>query len=316
MGIRDNVEQLRARLHDRAQYPGQGAVLFVDLEHQATSRAYLPAEVLRNFLGGRGANMALLYNLLDEAHDALDPEVPLIFGAGTLTGEMPSATRGNFTSRSPESRAILDASAGDYFPAFVKRHGYDHIVLYGRARQWTLLKICHDEVEFVDATMLEDPLQAEALYEKVAARGGTNQAEALQRDRPWLTDEEAREQVVKNYEEQAALNRILVTHNAPAPGEPPMREGDVRVEPGRGLQTAEQVTGRDGGIESGAAGRGAREDEPERGREPAPSPSPRIRVRHLPRVEPAAASVNARGRAHGVRWARRGDPRRERAGDR
>ena len=152
MGIRDNVEQLRARLHDRAQYPGQGAVLFVDLEHQATSRAYLPAEVLRNFLGGRGANMALLYNLLDEAHDALDPEVPLIFGAGTLTGEMPSATRGNFTSRSPESRAILDASAGDYFPAFVKRHGYDHIVLYGRARQWTLLKICHDEVEFVDAT--------------------------------------------------------------------------------------------------------------------------------------------------------------------
>ena len=112
------------------------------------------------------------------------------------------------------------------------------------------------QVEFVDATMLEDPLQAEALYEKVAARGGTNQAEALQRDRPWLTDEEAREQVVKNYEEQAALNRILVTHNTPAPGEPPMREGDVRVEPGRGLQTAEQVTGRDGGIESGATRRG------------------------------------------------------------
>ena len=34
----------------------------------------------------------LLYNLLDESRDALDPEVPLIFGAGTLTGcGIPSA---------------------------------------------------------------------------------------------------------------------------------------------------------------------------------------------------------------------------------
>ncbi len=151
MSIRDKVEQLCERLHDSPQHPGQGAVLFVDLEHRSTRRAYLPIEVLRSFLGGRGANMALLYNLLEEERDALDPDVPLIFGAGVLTSEMPSATRGNFTSRSPESRAILDASAGDYFPAFVKRHGYDHIVLYGRAAQWTLLKISHEQVEFLDA---------------------------------------------------------------------------------------------------------------------------------------------------------------------
>lgn len=111
-------------------------------------------------------------------------------------------------------------------------------------------------VEFADGTMLEDPLQEETLYEKRAARGATNQAEALQREKPHLTLDEAREVVVKNFQEQAELNRILVTHNTPAPGEPPMREGDVRVEPGRGLQTAEQVTGRDGGIESGATRRG------------------------------------------------------------
>ena len=72
----------------------------------------------------------------------------MIFGAGTLTGSMPSATRGNFTSRSPDSYAFLDASAGDYFPAFTKRLGYDHIVLYGLAAQWTLLKISHDAIEF------------------------------------------------------------------------------------------------------------------------------------------------------------------------
>lgn len=152
MGIRDNVERLLQRMHETPQYLTQGAVLFVDLERRETRRAYLPAGVMRNFLGGRGANMVLLYNLLQEEKDALDPEVPLIFGAGVLTSNMPSATRGNFTSRSPDSYAILDANGGDYFPAFVKRHGYDHVVLYGRAAQWTLLRIAHDKVDFLDAT--------------------------------------------------------------------------------------------------------------------------------------------------------------------
>jgi aldehyde:ferredoxin oxidoreductase len=152
MGIRNKVDQLCARMHDTPQYQTQGAVLFVDLEQQETRRKYLSADVMRTFLGGRGANMVLLYNLLQEEKDALDPEVPLIFGVGTLTGEMPSATRGNFTGPSPDSCAILDASAGDYFPAYTKRHGYDHIAIYGRAAQWTLLKITREAVELVDAT--------------------------------------------------------------------------------------------------------------------------------------------------------------------
>lgn len=151
MGVRQKVTRLAARLFDAPQYPNQGATLFVDLERRECLRKYLPVEVLRSFLGGRGANMFLLYNLLEEERDALDPEVPLIFGAGVLTAEMPSATRGNFTSRSPDSQAILDSNAGDYFPSFVKRHGYDHLVLYGRAPEWTLLRIAHEDVEFADA---------------------------------------------------------------------------------------------------------------------------------------------------------------------
>ena len=152
MDIRNRVASLLARMHETPQYPTQGATLFVDLERRTTQRRYLDASVMRNFLGGRGANMVLLYNLLDETLAALDPQVPLIFGAGVLTGDMPGATRGNFTSRSPDSDAILDASAGDYFPSFLKRHGVDHLVLYGRAEQWTLLRIARETVEFLDAT--------------------------------------------------------------------------------------------------------------------------------------------------------------------
>jgi aldehyde:ferredoxin oxidoreductase len=151
-GIRNRVERLMARLEPTPQYAGQGKVLFVDLEQRTTRSAYLPMEMVRTFLGGRGANMALLYNLLDDDRDALDPQVPLVFGVGIMTTTLPSATRGNFTSRSPESQAILDASGGDYFPAFLKRNGYDHLVLYGRNAQWTLLDIHGDDIAFRDAT--------------------------------------------------------------------------------------------------------------------------------------------------------------------
>ena len=152
MDIRQRVKRLLGRMHAEPQYPSQGAVLFVDLEQRSSQRGYLPLEVVRNFLAGRGGNMVLLYNLLQDDKDALDAEVPLIFGAGVLTGRMPGATRGNVTSRSPESRAILDSNAGDYFPAYLKLHGYDHLVLYGRNPQWTLLRIRREQLEFIDAT--------------------------------------------------------------------------------------------------------------------------------------------------------------------
>ncbi len=151
-GIRKRVERLLARLESTPQYPGQGKTLFVDLEQRSSHSAHLPMSFVTHFLGGRGANMALLYNLLEDGREALDPEVPLIFGVGMLTTTLPSATRGNFTSRSPDSQAILDASGGDYFPAFLKRNGYDHLVLYGRHAQWTLLEIHGDEIAFRDAT--------------------------------------------------------------------------------------------------------------------------------------------------------------------
>ena len=151
MAIRDKLARLVARMHDTPQYNSQGAVLFVDLEQRTLVKKYLPLEVLRNFLGGRGANMWLLYNLMEEERDALDPEIPLIFGSGVLTSSMPSATRGNITSKSPDSYAILDANAGDYFPSFLRCHGYDHVVLFGRSPSWTMLRISYETAELVDA---------------------------------------------------------------------------------------------------------------------------------------------------------------------
>jgi aldehyde:ferredoxin oxidoreductase len=151
MGIRERVARLLSEMPGEPQFPSQGATLFVDLERRETARAFTPLGVTRTVLGGRGANMYYLYRLLDETLSPLDPNIPMIFGSGLLTGLVPSAARGNCTSWSPESGVLMDTNAGDYFPSFLRMNGFDHIVLYGKAPSWTLIVIREGVVTFEDA---------------------------------------------------------------------------------------------------------------------------------------------------------------------
>ena len=151
MGCRERVAALVAEMPTTPQYPTQCATLFVDLERRVTQSAYVPLQVTRALIGGRGANMYYLYRLLDETRTPLDPDIPLIFGSGPLTGLVPSAARGNCTSWAPDSGVLMDCNAGDYFPSFLRMNGFDHLVLYGRAKAWTLLIIREGTIEFRDA---------------------------------------------------------------------------------------------------------------------------------------------------------------------
>ena len=150
MAIRDRVAQLLTEMPKEPQFPTQGATVFIDLERREVSRAYTPLRVAKALLAGRGANMFYLYRLLDESLEPLHPDIPLIFGSGVLTGIVPSAARGNATSWSPESGVLMDSNAGDYFPSFIRMNGIDHIVLFGRAASWTMLRIKAGEIEFMD----------------------------------------------------------------------------------------------------------------------------------------------------------------------
>jgi aldehyde:ferredoxin oxidoreductase len=152
MSVRDRVARLMAELPREPQFPTQGATVFIDLERRGIQRGYTPLAVIRTFLSGRGANMFYLHRLLDESLDPLHPDVPLIFGSGILTGIVPSAARGNATSWSPESGVIMDGNAGDYFPSFIRMNGIDHLVLYGRAPAWLLVRIRQGEIDLLDAS--------------------------------------------------------------------------------------------------------------------------------------------------------------------
>src|SRR3972149_3447109 len=151
MSIRDRVARLGGERPKEPHFPTQGATLFLDLERREVERGYPPPAVVKTLLSGRGSNMFYLFRLLDESLSPLHPDVPLIFGSGVLTGIVPSAARGNATSWSPESGVLMDCNAGDYFPSFMKMNGYDHLVLYGRSPEWTLVPLREGRIEFLDA---------------------------------------------------------------------------------------------------------------------------------------------------------------------
>lgn len=151
MSVREKVAELQERLATERQFPTQGETLFLDLETQQISRGFIPRAVAEKLLGGRGVNMYLLHNLLDEALSPQHPNIPLIFGTGLLTSYLPSAARGNVSSWSPESGVLMDSNAGDFFPSFMKWNGIDHIVLYGRCPRWQYIRIRGGELSFHDA---------------------------------------------------------------------------------------------------------------------------------------------------------------------
>ncbi|MCP4494873.1 MAG: aldehyde ferredoxin oxidoreductase [Gammaproteobacteria bacterium] len=151
MSIEKRLESLLQRLSESPCYETQGESLFINLTSRSIERRRLPREAVDTFLGGRGLNMYLLHNLMDETRPALDPENPLIFGTGVLTGYTTAAARANVSGLSPDSDALLDSNVGDWFPAYMRLHGIDHIVLFGKPENLLLIEIDDDKIIFHDA---------------------------------------------------------------------------------------------------------------------------------------------------------------------
>ncbi len=149
--IDTQVEELIKRMSREKQFENQGYTAFVDLKTGTTRKSYLPMDIIRSFIGGRGVNMFLLANLLDPETSPLDPSTPLIYGSGLLSGIIPSSSRGNITGWSPESGIILDANAGDEFASYLKMCGFDHLVLYNISDSPVLMIIEKGEIRFEDA---------------------------------------------------------------------------------------------------------------------------------------------------------------------
>ncbi|MCA1813134.1 MAG: hypothetical protein LC624_04175 [Halobacteriales archaeon] len=106
----------------------------------------------RSLLGGRGVNALLLAKFLPPRVAPLSDANVLVLGAGLLTGTAaPSSDRLHVTFKSPESGILGDGSIGGGFGGAMRRAGFDHVVVLGRADHPCWLAIEDGRIEVRDA---------------------------------------------------------------------------------------------------------------------------------------------------------------------
>jgi len=137
-------------------YGWQGKILYIDLTREKTWTEEFDEKLGELFLGGRGINAKLLWDLIAWAGiDPLGPENVMIFGTGALTGTTaPSSGRTTITCKSPMTNLYLKTNMGGHWGAELKFAGYDHIVIHGRANHPVYITIQDDCVEIRDAKHL------------------------------------------------------------------------------------------------------------------------------------------------------------------
>jgi len=137
-------------------YGWTGKIAKIDLSRSAVIELNT-WDYAEQFLGGRGIATQLYWESKASQVRAFDPDNPLILMSGALvaTGAQ-GATRMSVVSKSPMlmPEGFCYGNLGGFFPAFLKRAGYDGIFITGRSEAPTYIFVHDDRVDLLDASFL------------------------------------------------------------------------------------------------------------------------------------------------------------------
>ncbi len=132
-----------------------GRTLIVDLTKKKFYPKTIRQEIFRLFVGGRGINSFLLYNLSPRRIDPLSPENPLIISTGPFTGTpVPAGSRFSITAKSPETGILGGGNCGGFWGPMLRRSGFDTLIVEGKSSLPAYLWIHDGEPEVQDASHL------------------------------------------------------------------------------------------------------------------------------------------------------------------
>jgi aldehyde:ferredoxin oxidoreductase len=132
-----------------------GRILEINLSTGTWEFQPFPAEMTRQYLGGRGFNVRYLYENLPPACHPLAPENILMFSCGLLTGTAaPSSSRLHINALSPLTGILGSSNVGGSFGVQLRACGIDSLVIRGRAPDPVYLWIDGDTVEIRNAKSL------------------------------------------------------------------------------------------------------------------------------------------------------------------
>lgn len=130
-------------------------MLWVDLSRGEVRSQPIPQEWVRDYIGGEGVAIRLLWDILVPDADGTDPRQPLIFAAGPLSGTLaPCSGRTCVVFRSPSTGTLGASNGGGNFSPAMRKAGWDYIAIVGKAEHPVYLFIDDDQVEIRDASDL------------------------------------------------------------------------------------------------------------------------------------------------------------------
>jgi len=128
-----------------------GKLLRVDLTKGKSVAQEYDQSLAKNFLGGRGFAIKILWDELRKGIDAFSPENKLVFAAGPLTGfPLPSSGKLVVAAKSPLTGGYGDGNLGTKATVQLRKAGYDAIIIEGRAPKPTILRIEDKKTELLD----------------------------------------------------------------------------------------------------------------------------------------------------------------------
>ncbi len=132
-----------------------GRILNVDLRSGQVTIETFDEAFARDYLGGNGFAIRLLYERLTPGIDPLGPENMIVFAVGPLTDTLvPGATRCCAGTKSPLTGLFFDSTFGGMFAVNQKRAGFEAIVITGRAPDPVYLLLHEDGAEIKPAADL------------------------------------------------------------------------------------------------------------------------------------------------------------------
>ncbi len=158
-----------------------GKILRVDLSKKRVEAVKLDDDLAKKYIGGAGIGAKILYDETGPQTDPLGPDNRLIFMTGPFAAT-PVLTSGRHAvvSKSPLTGAYMEADSGGTWGPFLKRAGFDGVVVTGKSEKPVYLWIADGQAEIRDAGRfwgmdnydLEPALQKETRPEAVVASIG------------------------------------------------------------------------------------------------------------------------------------------------
>jgi len=130
-----------------------GKAVKINLSNKKIEYITLKEKLLQKFLGGAGLTTSLYMKLSKEKiFDPFDPENPLIFFTGPLTGTIaPTSGRHVVASRSPLTGIWGEALSGGFFGARIKMAGLDGLIITGASNSPVYIFISEEGIEIREA---------------------------------------------------------------------------------------------------------------------------------------------------------------------